>query len=120
MTVYGRGTTIPVEDAGVWALTRDKMESLQTEMKALRETSALSAEDTDYESLMDIYGEFLGRTNEFGQLTHEFGETGGYLLITVKAGYFPGWAVIRIMDPPSLDNSDGTVRPYSGSANITS
>ena len=120
MTVFGRGTTIPVEGAGVWALTRDKMESLQTEMKALREDSALSAADADYESLMSIYGEFIGRTNESGQVTHEFGETGGYLLVTVKPGYFPGWAIIRIIDPPTVDNSDGTVRPYNNSANVTS
>jgi hypothetical protein len=120
MTVYGRGTTIPVEGAGVWALTRDKMESLQTEMKALREDAALSAADADYESLMSIYGVFIGRTNESGQVTHEFDETGGYLLVTVKPGYFPGWAVIRIIDPSGLDNSDGTVRPYKNSANVTS
>jgi hypothetical protein len=120
MTVYGRGTTIPVEGAGVWALTRDKMESFQTDMKALRKDAAVSAEDTDYESLMSIYGEFLGRTNESGQFTHVFDENGGYLLVTVKPGYFPGWAIIRIIDPPSVDSSEDMARPYRNSINATS
>jgi hypothetical protein len=120
MTVYGRGTTIPVEGAGIWALTRDKMESVQADMKALREDAAVSAKDTDYESLMSIYGEFLGRTNESGQLTHVFDEKGGYLLVTIKPGYFPGWAIISIIAPPSVDSSEDVVRPFRNSINATS
>ncbi|OGN88236.1 MAG: hypothetical protein A2158_03795 [Chloroflexi bacterium RBG_13_46_14] len=120
MTVYDSRTTEPIEGAGVWALARDKMGSLQADMKALREDTAVAAEDKNYESLMNIYGEFLGRTNGSGQVNHVFEEKGGYLLVTVKPGYFPGWTTIHVINTPDLDNSDDVVRPYRDSINATS
>ncbi len=120
MTVTDRRTTEPVEGAGVWALTRDKMESVQADMKALRENAAVTGEDTDYESLMNIYGEYLGRTNESGQVTHVFGEKGSYLLVTVKPGYFPGWTTIHIINAPKKDISENNVKPNRNSSNATS
>ncbi|UCD10170.1 MAG: hypothetical protein JSU79_05900 [Dehalococcoidales bacterium] len=120
MTVTDRRTTEPVQGAGVWALTRDKVGSLQADMKALRKDAAISTEDTNYESLMNVYGEFLGRTNESGQVNHIFEEKGGYLLVAVKPGYFPGWTTIHIINSPDKDVSKNGVRPYRGSANATS
>jgi hypothetical protein len=120
MTVADRRTTEPVQGAGVWALTRDKMDSLQADLKALKDDTAVAAEDKDYESLMDIYGEYLGRTNESGQLTHVFEEKGGYLLVTVKPGYFPGWTSIHIINSPDKDLSENGVKPFSNSGNATS
>lgn len=121
MTVNDRTTTEPVEGAGVWALTRDKMDALQADMKSLRNNMAVSAEDKDYESLMDVYGEFLGRTNESGQVNHAFEEKGHYLLVTVKPGYFPGWTTIHIINSTrDKDVSKNDVRPSRNSGNITS
>ncbi len=120
MTVTDRRTTEPVQGAGVWALTRDKMGSLQADMKTLRDNTAVSAEDKDYESLINMYGEHLGRTNESGQVTHAFSEKGSYLLITVKPGYFPGWTTIHIINAPKKDVSENSVKPNRNSGNATS
>ena len=120
MTVTDRRTTEPVQGAGVWALTRDNMGSLQADLKALKQDTVVAAEDKDYESLMDIYGEFLGRTNGSGQVNHVFEEKGHYLLITVKPGYFPGWTTIHIINSPDKDISENSVKPYRNSGNATS
>jgi len=120
MTVTDRRTTEPVPGAGVWALTRDKIGSLQADMKALREDTAVAAEDKDYESMMNIYGEFLGRTNGSGQINHVFEEKGGYLLVTVKPGYFPGWTTIHIINSPEKDSSESGLKAFRNSSNATS
>jgi len=112
MTITDRRTTEPVQGAGVWALTRDNMGSLQADMKALREDTDIAAEDK--------YGEFLGRTNESGQLTYIFEEKGHYLLVTVKPGYFPGWTTIHIINSPDKDLSENGVKSFSNSSNATS
>ena len=120
MTVTDRRTTEPVQGASVWALTRDKMDSLQADLKALKEDTTVTAEDKDYESLMDIYGEFLGRTNGSGQINHVFEEKGHYLLVTVKPGYFPGWTTIHIINSPDKDLSENGVKSFSNnSGNVT-
>ncbi|MFC2069810.1 hypothetical protein ACFLTB_01370 [Chloroflexota bacterium] len=112
MTVYQRGTVESVVDAGIWAITRDEVEILRAEIGALKEDSSLTSEEKDYESLVDMYGFFLGRTDEYGQLTHAFEEEGDYILVTVKRGYIPGFSPIRIVTlpltvtPRQSDNAD--------------
>ncbi len=100
MTVSQRGTDEAVEGAGVWAITKDNAEVLREEMTLLRENKDVAAEDKDYESLAGIYGIFLGRTDGNGQLSYAFAEGGGYMLLTIKPGYFPGATGIHIGDPP--------------------
>jgi hypothetical protein len=96
MTVFQRRTEEPVQGAGIWALSRENAEVLREEMKALHEDISIAAEEKDYESLVDIHGDFLGRTDEDGQLVHAFTEAGGYLLVAVKKGYLPGFSPIGI------------------------
>ena len=103
MTVYQRGTTQPVEDAGIWAITRADVEVLKEEMAALRESANVSSGEMDYEALINVHGTFLGRTDERGQLVHAFREEGSYLLVTVKRGYFPGFSPIHILTIPTSD-----------------
>lgn len=103
MTVYQRGTAQPVEDAGIWAISRDKVEVLKEEMASLRESANVSSGEMDYEAIINIHGTFLGRTDERGQLVHAFREEGSYLLITAKRGYFPGFSPIHIMTIPTSD-----------------
>jgi hypothetical protein len=79
------------------------MNSLKVDMDTLRQDTATAADEKDYESLMNIYGEYLGRTDERGNLTHVFSEEGAYLLVTVKKGYFPGWSPIKILSMPDED-----------------
>ena len=99
MTVFDRRTQDPVEGAGVWALTRDEASALQEQITSATEASEDSDAEMDYESLVSVYGIFLGRTNERGQLQHAFDEAGRYILVTVKAGYFPGFGIIGIHSP---------------------
>jgi len=100
MTVFQRGTREPVAAAGIWALSREQAEVLRQEMTALREDTSIAAEEKDYESLVDIHGDFLGQTDEDGQLGHAFSSDGVYLLVGVKKGYFPGVTIIGVRDLP--------------------
>ncbi|MFC2027205.1 hypothetical protein ACFLU3_00825 [Chloroflexota bacterium] len=98
MTVFDRFTNQPVQGAGVWAFSRENAEAIKGEISNIRAEIKDSAMEYDYESLMNIYGEFLGRTNDEGQLTHGFDETGKYILVTWKPGYWPGFAQISIKE----------------------
>jgi hypothetical protein len=66
-------------------------------MSTLAHDSSISPEDKDFESVVSVYGYFIGRTDENGQVSHAFDTEGGYALITIKRGYFPGMAPIRIV-----------------------
>jgi len=99
MTVFKRGTQNPINDAGVWALTRDEAEALKQEVTSIREASDNTAE-MDYESLVSVHGFFLGTTHGNGELKYTFTEEGGYLLVAVKKGYIPGYAPIAIKNVP--------------------
>jgi hypothetical protein len=100
MTVLQRGTVEPVKDAGIWAITRENAEALNAEITRLKDESASSLQELDWESLAGIYGFFLGSTKGNGQLSFTFAEEGGYLLLAIKPGYFPGRAFIAIRNIP--------------------
>jgi hypothetical protein len=102
MTVLQRGTGEPVNDAGIWALTRENAEALNAEITRLKDESAGSPQELDWESLAGIYGFFLGMTQGNGQLSVAFPEEGGYLLLAIKPGYFPGRAFIAIRNIPEV------------------
>ncbi len=94
--VYERGTGAPVGGAFVFALSRENAEALQAEMATLREDAATDAEGVDYQSLAETYGELIGITGNNGEVYHAFGESGWYLLLAVKGGYYPGFARIAV------------------------
>lgn len=100
--VYQRGTEDPVKDAGVWAFTREDAESLKADMAGIRESGDQDAIDVAMESACDVYGIFLGTTNGAGTVKHAFEDAGGYLLVSVKRGYFPGFRPIAIIPKPEL------------------
>ncbi|MFH1646766.1 MAG: hypothetical protein ABID71_03605 [Chloroflexota bacterium] len=100
LAVFERVTQETVAGAGIWAVTRDNIEALQQEARTLREDTSLSAEEKDYEATVNMYGFFLGRTDELGQLDYTFDEAGGYLLVAVKRGYFPGFAPLAVIARP--------------------
>jgi len=108
ITALDRINHEPVESAGVWALSRDSMEALQSEVKALREDASINAAEKDYEALVSTHGSLLGRTDENGELRHTFNEAGAYLLVAVKKGYIPGFSPIFIR------GVSDTLRPASG------
>jgi hypothetical protein len=111
MAVVDRINQEAVEGAGIWALTRDKMEVLREEMTSLREDTSIAAEEKDYESLVGVHGSFLGRTNENGELNHNFDQAGAYLLVTVKRGYIPGFAPIFVRGAPERPVPEPRIAP---------
>ena len=100
MTVFDRQNQLPVKDAGIWALTQENAEILKVEIDRLREESAASIQELDWESLVSGYGFFLGMTQGNGQLKYTFAEEGGYVLIAIKQGYYPGRTFIAIRTIP--------------------
>ena len=67
-------------------------------MQALNEDTSITAAEKDYEAVINRYGFFLGRTGDDGKLNYAFAESGGYLLVAIKSGYYPGFAPIAIQD----------------------
>jgi hypothetical protein len=96
MTVFQRSDQTPMEGAGVWAFTSDQAPLLEAEIDRLRESGTAMNADTDWESIVSIYGSFLGRTDARGKLATTFSEGGRYLLVAVKRGYLPGRTGIGI------------------------
>lgn len=85
-----------VKDAGVWAITRENAEALQTKLKELK-ASKQALTDVDWDSLLkSLNSIFLGTTNGSGDLKYSFEKEGGYLLLAVKKGYIPGRGAIVI------------------------
>lgn len=100
IVVFERITQSPVEDAVVFAVTRDNADTLKKAAQALKEDTSIAAEDKDYEALCNTYGFFLGRTDENGKLEFTIDEAGVYLLVAVKRGYFPGFSLMAIVNKP--------------------
>ena len=108
ITVFQRGTEEPVKDAGVWAFSREDAESLKANMSSVRESGDQEALNAAIEEAGDIHGIFLGTTNGAGKVKYAFEDDGGYLLVTAKRGYFPGWKPIVIvpeLETQALDRS---------------
>jgi hypothetical protein len=103
MAVFERNSNDPVAGAGVWALSKESAEALKEDVAKLRDNTAVAAAEKDYEALVNLRGEFLGRTDEQGKLSHTFGKAGGYLLVTAKKGYVPGFTGIRILEKPATE-----------------
>jgi hypothetical protein len=103
MTVFGCWDQEPVEGAGIWLVSREKMEVLRQEMAAVRGNDDLDAEQDAYERLLDVHATFLGRTDKKGKLWHSFDGVGRYILVAVKRGYLPDSRPIAVgMRPRAL------------------
>lgn len=102
ITVTQNDTQEPVKDAGVWALSREKAEALKAEMSAQKANGDQEALLAQVENTLNINGIFLGTTNGAGKLDYTFEEAGGYLLVTFKRGYLPGFKGILIGSLPKV------------------
>ena len=100
LTVFLRINQRPVPNAGVWAVTGEKIEALKNEVKTLREQSGANAAEADYEALATLYGVRLGRTDAKGRLTHTFNDPGNYLLVAFKKGYYPDFSGLAVRGLP--------------------
>jgi hypothetical protein len=77
--VFDRNDQGPVQGAGVYAFP-----------SYLRETDLAFDDEPSAEVLAKWDGILLGRTDENGKISHEFGRAGAYLIVAVKRGYTPG------------------------------
>jgi hypothetical protein len=100
MTVFKWSDQTPMEGAGVWAFTNETAPLFDAEIARLRDASQGASPDTDWESIVSVYGRFIGRTDARGKLTTTFSEGSCCLLVAVKAGYLPGRTGIGIAVTP--------------------
>ncbi|HEX9896875.1 MAG TPA: hypothetical protein VGA85_04340 [Dehalococcoidales bacterium] len=105
ITVTQKDTQEPVKDAGVWALSRDKAESLKAAISS-QKAGDQDALATQIESALNVSGIFLGTTNGAGKLGYAFENAGGYLLVTFKRGCLPGFKPILIGSTPKVLSID--------------
>lgn len=96
VTVLKRSDASPAEGAGVWALTPENAETLRQRITAMQESGEISSTDVDWDAIVQVYGRFLGRTDERGKLVATFGESGRYVILAVKRSYVPGRSSIVI------------------------
>ena len=93
----------PVRGASVWLVTREKAEVLRQEMSTVGERDSLNTEPDDYESLLNIYGILLGKTDGEGKVWHSFDSAGSYTIVAVMRGYLPDSRQITVgMRPKAL------------------
>jgi len=93
--VFERKIQSPVEGAGVWVVSREKIGILKAEIAQLKEGVRTAENDVDFEPLISLVGEFIDFTDENGEVQHTFEEPGLYFLVAVKRGYYPGFAPIQ-------------------------
>ncbi len=99
LNVFQRGNQDPINDAGIWAVTADNIESLKTAVAQFREDNKDNEQKADWTSFLNTHATSLGITHGNGQLKYTFVNAGKYLLITYKEGYRPGYSSIAIVAP---------------------
>jgi hypothetical protein len=113
ITVTEKNSQDTVKDAGVWALTRENALSVKSQMDALKTTGDTNAILSQVESTLNIHGIFLGTTNGAGKVQYAFENAGGYVLVTFKPGYWPGFKPILIISEqlkPTTSNTTATLK----------
>jgi hypothetical protein len=82
--VYDRNSGGGVAQANVWAIAASAI------------PVTVSSNTSDTAALIAQYGQYLGQTNDAGQLTFKLLKPERYLLLAVKDTYLPGFAKITI------------------------
>jgi hypothetical protein len=96
LTVFLRADQTPVAGVHVWAVTKDNVDKLKADVKALRENTSIKAADKDFEPLAAAYGISLGTTDNNGKLSPTFKDPGNYVLAAFKKGYSPDFSVLAV------------------------
>ncbi len=114
ITVTDKANNEPVKDAGVWALSREKAEAIKAQFSAQSTAADQDAVAAEVENALNINGIFLGTTNGAGKLNYAFENAGGYLLVTFKRGYLPGFRPILIGSTPKVLSIDAPSKAKVG------
>jgi hypothetical protein len=88
--VYDRNTVGVVPQANVWAVAASAI------------PVDVSVNTADTAALIARYGQYLGQTNDAGQLTFKLLNPDRYLLVAVEDTYLPGFAKITIQSAKAL------------------
>lgn len=83
----------PIADAGVYAVKLGDTDEIDVKSDNI---IGAAAEAEEYVLLAKERGDFIGRTNDRGVVTHRFGEAGRYILVAVKDDHKPGFSKISI------------------------
>ena len=81
-----------------------KVDSLKADIETLWESGDQEEIEDAINTACDVHGIFLGTTNGSGKAKYAFEDTGNYLLVTCKPGFFPGWKPIVILEPSETDS----------------
>jgi hypothetical protein len=105
--VFEKNSVEAVGRADVWAISlplwlspREMIPSAADAKALLEELRGASVGDVT--EILDGHGQYLGQTNDAGELKHAFGEVGMYMLISTKSGYVPGVKAITIVADEAL------------------
>lgn len=113
LTVFERLNQTPISGAGVWTITKDKVDTVKQAVKALNAKGRANVTEKDYEDILNANGASLGQTDSNGKLTHTFVDTADYWLVALKDGYLPGYSrlavreVLAISAPKKAAPGDG-------------
>ena len=112
MKAFERRTGDPVGGADIWAFSWDQSDSMRGAISRIGEVDVTGSNELDIESIArDFGGTYLGQTGNNGELTHTFFDDGKYLLLTIKSGYWPGFATITIKEFPNEGSPDIVYEP---------
>lgn len=129
LTVFERLNQAPISDAGVWTITKDKIDTVRQAVKALNAKGLDNVTEAAYENILNADGTSLGQTDSNGRLTYSFNGPANYWLVALKEGYLPGFShlavreVLAISAPKKAAPGDsvnitvdqkGTTDPVSG------
>ncbi len=123
LTVFLRVNQEPVPDVGIWLVSKENVEILRNELKALRNNAAVNETDKDYEAIINLHAGFLGRTDNKGRLTHIFDQTGDFALVAFKRGCWPDVSSLAVRELPralaiSAPRRAQPGQPFNISANL--
>jgi len=100
ITVVEKYLGIPIPQTQVWGINVNDIET--------------DTNDPEYyASLAEKHGDFLGWTNEDGNVFHRFRESGRYVLIAIKDDLVPGFARITILSLQPVEVQPVEVQPMT-------
>jgi hypothetical protein len=98
ITVLLRKDQTPVEEASIWAVTKDKEQSLKTAIKKALGKKGTISDWQSLEQLLEDKGNLMGQTNSNGKLSFKIDEMNNYILVAVKQGYAPDFSRLFVRE----------------------
>jgi hypothetical protein len=111
-TVDLKGTTTPVSDAAVWAITADNAAALEAKVAEVKAANQGSLQNVDWESVLNnVAATKFNRTDASGKTSGSFGNSGIYLVIALKKGYVPAYHFLSVFATAAQPSPAATLAP---------